>query len=183
MSVKTEAKDLKAVLKAVKKYGFVDKERIFLLGESQGGYVAADVAYDKKRDTAGLILWYPGFVIPDAIKEMCKDGIPEEYEIFGMKIGSIYAKDAIRDKPYSRMKGYKKPVLIIHGDCDETVPIEYSYRAEKVYPNVRLKVISNAGHGFEGGDSDYARKLSADLVDMASRKGQNRVSFFKKIFK
>lgn len=170
MSVKTEAGDLKAVLKTVKKYDFVDKDRIFLLGESQGGYVTADVAYDKKRDVSGLILWYPGFVIPDAVKEMCRDGIPEEYEIFGMRIGSIYARDAINGKPYSRMKRYKRPVLIIHGDCDETVPIEYSYRAQKTYPNVRLKVISNAGHGFEGADRDYARKLSGDFVDMVGRK-------------
>ena len=61
-------------------------------------------------------------------------------------------------------QGYDKPVLIIHGDDDQVVPIEYSREAEKRYKNVHLETISGAGHGFDGDDSVNARKLSITFV-------------------
>lgn len=44
MSVITETGDLNAVIEQVKNWDWVDKENIFLIGESQGGCVSALVA-------------------------------------------------------------------------------------------------------------------------------------------
>ncbi len=164
MSVVTEQEDLSLVLNAVMSYDYVDKDNIFLLGESQGGFVAAMIGLKRIRDIAGLILWYPAFAIPDYVRDMCREGIPEEYEVFGTRIGRIYAEDAMNLHPYDDIHKFKKPVLIIHGQQDDVIPVSYSQRAAECYPDVEYTVIKNAGHGFEGDDSVYARKLTSDFI-------------------
>jgi len=45
------------------------------------------------------------------------------------------------------------PVLIIHGDVDETVPVEWSESAIRKLPEgSRLEVVSGAGHNFVGSE-------------------------------
>ena len=45
---------------------------------------------------------------------------------------------------------YHKPVLIIHGDQDEAVPIVYGKACAERYEQGRLEVIPGANHGYEG---------------------------------
>lgn len=59
MSVLTECEDMEAVLEGIQVYRFVDRENIFLMGESQGGLVAALLAVSKPEDVRGLALLYP----------------------------------------------------------------------------------------------------------------------------
>ena len=177
MSVKTERDELFSVMERVKKFSFVDTKRLFLMGESQGGFVAAYAAMDREREIAGLILWYPAFQIPEVVAEFCRDGIPDEYEVMGHQISSVYAIDAMPLKPYERMAHFKKPVLMIHGDCDGIVPFAYSERAVKTFPNARLEPICGSDHGFNGPDSIRARELSRDFVFSVGRK-RSVFSFF-----
>lgn len=44
---------------------------------------------------------------------------------------------------------YERPVLIIHGDADVVVPVEYSHAAVKAYRDARLIVLEGEGHGFK----------------------------------
>ncbi len=54
------------------------------------------------------------------------------------------------------------PVLVIHGDADETVPIKVSgERAAKLLPNATLSVYEGAPHGLFITDAD---KLNAELL-------------------
>lgn len=169
MSVKTERDDLLCVWERVKRFSFVDKKRLFLMGESQGGFVAAYAADGLQREVCGLILWYPAFQIPEAVRATCENGIPDDYEVFGLRIGQAYAVDAMDLKPYERMAYFKKPVLMIHGDRDGIVPFSYSERAVKAFPRARLEPIVGADHGFDGADCVRARELSRDFV-LASEK-------------
>ena len=177
MSVRTEHEDLVQVLETVRRKSFVDPKRLFLMGESQGGFVAASVGEEKAREIAGLILWYPAFVIPDDVRKVCENGIPDAYEVFGLQIGKVYATDALSLDPYRNMASFHRPVLIIHGDQDGIVPIAYSYRAKETYPDVRLEVIQGADHGFNGADSVHAWELSRDFIKGMEKKG----SVFSKI--
>jgi len=43
----------------------------------------------------------------------------------------------------------KRPVLIVHGDTDMVVPVDYSRRAPKTYGDARLIVLDGEGHGFK----------------------------------
>ena len=64
----------------------------------------------------------------------------------------------------SHQQDFGKPVLLIHGDRDPVVPIEYSREAAANYGYATLKEIRGAGHGFEGQDSDHAREMSISFV-------------------
>ncbi len=63
-------------------------------------------------------------------------------------------------------QGFGKPVLIIHGNKDEVVPIEYSRTAAANYSYSTLKEIKGAGHGFDGGDSEFARTTSIEFIKL-----------------
>lgn len=149
MSIFTEKKELEAVLEMVQKLDFVDKENLYLFGESQGGSVSAITANDHADEIKGLILLYPAFCIPDDAREMFSsvDEIPETIDFLGTTIGKIYYKDLIDYDIYEHIGKYKNEVLIFHGDIDGLVDISYSEKALEVYDSAELVVLENTGHG------------------------------------
>ena len=46
-------------------------------------------------------------------------------------------------------KGYDGPVLLIHGDADESVPVSCSIEAQKAYKNASLSVIKGDTHCYD----------------------------------
>ena len=61
----------------------VDKKRIVLIGESQGGLVSALAASELKKQVSNLVLIFPAFCIPDNWNERYPrvEDIPEVSEI------------------------------------------------------------------------------------------------------
>lgn len=152
MSVLTEASDLEQVFDQVSQLSYVDTKHLFLMGESQGGfvsaYVAAQLGYPKVK---ALVLFYPAFVLQDDARKLFPDGknIPETYQAMGGRtVGRVYAKDALSFNIYDVIGKYKGDVLIVHGDSDNIVPIAYSEMAQKTYEHAQLVVEPGAGHGF-----------------------------------
>lgn len=161
MTVLTEADDLEAVMDTVIELPYVDRHSLYLQGESQGGLVSAIVGVRRKEDVKGLILWYPAFVIPDDSKRRFGTG---DTNVFGYEISADYDRVA-KDIDVSELqKSFGKPVLIIHGNKDDVVPIEYSRMAAANYGYATLKEVKGAGHGFDGKDSDDARDMSIEFV-------------------
>lgn len=153
MSVMTGASDLQAVIAAAKIWDFVDTDKIYLLGGSQGGMSAAVVAEKYPEEVAGLMLLYPAFVIPDEMHGTFHDlkNVPEQFNLRGwIMVGKMYASDVWDYDPYRRMKCYPRPVLILHGDRDSLVAVSYSQKAIEHYPNAKLHIIKDAGHIFSG---------------------------------
>lgn len=150
MSIFTEKTDLNAVIDMVKGWKFVDLDKLFLLGASQGGMVSAMVANDREDEIKGLMLMYPAFCISDNLKEQFNsiEEVPNIVNFMGVLCGKIYCEDAWNFDIFDHMKEYNKDVLIIHGDSDGLVNISYSKKAEETYPSAELKVIHKAGHGF-----------------------------------
>lgn len=58
---KARAEELETALNGIRNLRYVDKERIYLLGEANGCLTAANQAFDKPRQIKGLILVSPGF--------------------------------------------------------------------------------------------------------------------------
>ena len=164
MSVLTEMEDLLAVIEELRNMDCIDEQGIFLMGESQGGYVTALTAGRYPELVRGLILWYPAFVIEEIAKEELTTGVPIVYRIFGLTIGDIYNQDATSIHIYQEIRKYKGKVLILHGNRDHLVPLNYSKKACKIYRNASLSVIHGAGHGFHGADSEMAGELSVNFV-------------------
>lgn len=170
MSVKTEIADLHTVLTEMKKLPCVCRDKIFLMGESQGGYVSACVAAERPEDVAGLILWYPAFVIEENAKKRAVLPAPERYDFFGLSLGERYIQDALEIRIYQKIADYRKPVLIIHGDRDNMVPLSSSRKAVQVYESAELKIISGGGHGFEGGQRFQAAGYSIRFIQTLMKK-------------
>lgn len=166
MSVITETGDLNAVIEQVKNWDWVDKENIFLIGESQGGCVSALVAA-KRDDINSLVLYYPAFcIVEDANKKFrCADDIPNTSRAFmGMVIGKKYYEDILGMDIYGEIAGFKNPVLIMHGTADNVVDYSYSEKANRVYENSELVTFEKAGHGFNSEDSEKAVKYAYDFI-------------------
>lgn len=150
MSVSDEKEALKTIVKYFRKQKDIDKKRIVLIGESQGGLVSALAAAELRKQVSNLVLIYPALCIPDNWNERYPtvEDIPEVSEIWGVKLGKKFMMDIRPMKPYETIGRYKGRVLIIHGTDDKVVPLDYAKRAEKTYENATLKIIEKAGHGF-----------------------------------
>lgn len=155
MTLFTEKEDLYAVLDEVKAWECVDSENIFLFGASQGGMVSALAAEERGSDIRGLILLYPAFCIADDWKKRfpTREEIPDTQDLWGMPLGRVFF-ESIHDFSIQREIGtFPKDVLIMHGTEDDVVPLSHSEWAASRYPNARLEIFQNEGHGFsENGD-------------------------------
>ncbi|MCH5297022.1 MAG: alpha/beta hydrolase [Ruminococcus sp.] len=151
MSILTEKKDMLSVFEKIKSLDYVDADNMFLMGESQGGVVASLCASELSNKVRGLTLLYPAYSIPDMANCLYPDtdDVPEEYSIWGMKLGKVYYADCLTFDVYDEISKYKGPVMIYHGTDDQVVPFSYSERAVEVYENAKLKTEEGVGHGFE----------------------------------
>ena len=93
----------------------VDKNRIFTLGGSHGGYISHMMGVFADVNLAGVI---------------------EFYAPTNLTAGAIYLNCTITDEnrtalkkwsPITWVKNYTAPLLIIHGSNDELIPIEQAY--------------------------------------------------------
>ncbi len=163
MSVLTEAGDLEAVLRHFRQEDLFDSERIWLWGNSQGGYVSTYLAGKYPDWVRGLILLYPAYVIQDIVRDFASSFPAKSDSInhWDARVGRIYVEDAMTVDIYAMMERFSGKVLIVHGDKDDMVPVRYSREAAKFFPDVRLHILQGAGHGFEG---DYREKMK-DLAE------------------
>ncbi|SFC48567.1 alpha/beta hydrolase family protein [Butyrivibrio sp. YAB3001] len=172
MTVMTEASDLVKVMEKVATLSYVDTSSIYLQGESQGGFVSAIVGRAYQEDVKGLILWYPAFVIPDDARSRIKNG---QSEAMGFELSKDYDAVAQDIDVEDLQTGFNKPVLILHGDKDPIVPIEYSRTAAANYGHATLKEIEGAEHGFNEEEGEFAREASIAFIKIYE--GIMRVKF------
>ena len=167
MSVFTEETDLKAVVSMVQALEYVDTERIFLFGTSQGGLVSAMAAADLQEKIAGAVLLYPAFSIVEDAAAMFSSAadVPDTVHFMWMTVGRTYFENLFGYDPYADAARFAKDVLILHGDRDGTVPLSASQRAARNYPSARLYVLEGAGHGFGGAARELALSYIHDYLN------------------
>lgn len=149
MTLYTERDDALAALDLARTLPGVDPARVYLFGESQGG-LASVLAAEQARNLAGLILLFPALCIPDDWnRRLPADAdIPETLDFWNLTLGSGFFR-ALRtmDVPKA-IAAYRGPVLLLHGDEDPIVPIEYSRRAAEDYADAALVEFPGEKHGF-----------------------------------
>lgn len=160
MSVITEQNDLKCVIEMIKNSDFADK--IFLYGESQGGFISALTAPEVKEDIAAIALLYPAFCIPN--DWLCRDpeAMTEAFDFMGLKLSRTFYDSVPRYDVYAHIGKFDKPVLLIHGDADDLVDVTYAQKASASFPYCRLELYENEGHGFS---PDARKKMCGRVVE------------------
>lgn len=167
MTIFSEKEDLRAVLDFVLSLEETDAGRVFLMGGSQGGLVTALVAEEVEELIAGVILYFPALNIPEDWRKRFStvEEIPETVELWGMHLGRNFFLTIREFDTFEHIGKLKKDVLIIHGDKDAVVIVENSKRAEALYENLRLEVLSGEGHGFSPEGTKIATELMLEFLE------------------
>lgn len=168
MSVLTEARDLNVVIEELKNESFISSDHIFLLGQSQGGYVSTYVA-STRNDIKGLLAFYPAYCIKDdALAQYPNaDDVPDPYMMDKMytTLGKIYYTDVCSIDIYEVMENYLGPTLLLHGTNDNVVPVSYARRASETFIDCQYIEIEGAGHGFSGASNERAISASISFLN------------------
>ena len=130
---------------------------LYLCGHSQGGLTVMLAAGLKSDVIKGIIPLSPATMIPELARKgellglhFDPDHIPDELEAWdGRKLGGNYARVAQTVHVEEAIARYHSPVLLVHGDADEAVPVEESIRAAKLYENAKLVVIPGDSHCYD----------------------------------
>ena len=124
----------------------------------------AAVEGDRAQFFKDLSLPFYGYNKPDA---KSSDGVRESFWAQGMQMSIVGAYECI--KAFSEtdftedLKQIEVPVLLIHGDADQIVPIEgASLRTAKLLKHATLKVYPGAPHGL---CTTLADQVNAELLD------------------
>lgn len=149
--------DVEAAIKYLKSIGY---SQIELFGASAGGLTAMAVAR-KHPEIAKLGLKCPVSDYADQkTKRKGQQGI-EEWKNSGFMIYKSSSSGREYEIDYSVFEDYKNyvmfdkvkdikcPTLIIHGDGDDVVDVEYSKRLVKNFPNAKLVIMPGANHTFD----------------------------------
>ncbi|WP_167955249.1 alpha/beta hydrolase family protein [Anaerosporobacter faecicola] len=160
MSIKTEQADLKAVIDQISSLQGIDRNQIYLLGASQGGFISALVAANDCKRIKNLFLMFPAFCIPDDWKGAKGQPVRETIDFMGMTIGQKFVDDLPDFDVYSYIRKYEKHVKIFHGDADGIVKLSYAQVAQKAYPDCELTIYPGEGHGFS---RDYDKRLMEEI--------------------
>ena len=144
-----------AVIDYARKLDFVTD--IYLSGHSQGGLTAALVAGMEPERIKGLILRAPAFMIPRCAREGIMLGyrfdperLPDEIQIIkGLTLNGNYIRVAQTIRAEEAIDRYQGPVLLLHGDADDTVPLRDAMDAAGRYANCRLEIIPGETHHFD----------------------------------
>jgi len=154
-----------AVVDYVKTLNWV--EGIYLGGHSQGGLTTMLVAGMRPADFKAIFPLSPAVVLIDAAREGLFFGmpfdpisIPDHMSLGPASLNGNYFRVAQTLDVDSAIARYAGPVLLVHGDEDQAVPVTYSIDVAKKYANAKLVII-------EGDDHNYHQHL--DQVTQAVR--------------
>lgn len=170
MTLLTERDDIASIIDALLAFKVVDENRIYVLGEGLGGLAATLFVDEYPVVLRGLILVHPSFNLHDQTRKLfpTKKNIPASYRQQGMRVGRSYGEIAWDTNPYAYMHNYMGDVLILHGDEDTAVPLEYSRRANTVFASARLEVVPHGRHVFKGEAQMQCLRAICDFLQRES---------------
>jgi pimeloyl-ACP methyl ester carboxylesterase len=144
-------RDARAARAALRRQSGVDRDRVFYLGESLGGAVALELAIE--HPPRGLILQSTFTSIRDAARAL-------EPRIPAALIPDAYPS-------LRRIGRLSAPLLVLHGDRDETIPLDQGQALFKAASEPkRIRVFKERGHNDLTERS--GRKYAKEIADWAA---------------
>jgi pimeloyl-ACP methyl ester carboxylesterase len=169
----------------------VEIERASIVGHSMGGYVAADFAARFPERVNRLVL-VDAVVRPyeHPLREPVR-GVLDTARTLPVRYWRILLGDALRAGPATlhnatravlaadlrpRLGQINAPTLVIWGERDNLVPLEYGKLLAESLPNARLEVIEGAGHNPMWDRPDELNRLVAGFLDSEGDESPRRPS-------
>lgn len=159
LSVEGEVGDAVKALEFVRGRGDVLPGRAGLLGMSLGGSIAACVAGMPEQAVRCLVLWAAVadprrvFVAKAAGEIAANFGKRPVHDYFGNALGQRLLDELYAFRPLDRLRGYRGPALVMHGDSDASVSPDDALLYEEVISgegDVELRMVRGSGHTFAG---------------------------------
>lgn len=156
-TVEKEVEDLNSAIRYIKKIKNIDLRNFAFVGHSIGAVICTLFLARSKIDAKAIVMWAPSFNQKALMKYWASPKQMKKWKSQGYLhregkekvIGLDYLKENI-NKDYSQiLEQIKIPILIIHGEKDETVPPRFSKKLAKNYKNIKLTLLSRADHKFE----------------------------------
>ncbi|MCX6815026.1 MAG: alpha/beta hydrolase [Candidatus Aenigmarchaeota archaeon] len=155
ITVAKEVDDLRSAILFMRGKGYTE---IALVGSSLGGLISI-LSYDK--DIYTLVLWAPVttakvpsiYSTKEVKEQLDKKGFAMIKNARGVehKIERLYVNERKGVDREKILSAVKKPVMIIHGDADDIVPVQDSREAIKLLPKgSKLEIIEGGNHFFTG---------------------------------
>jgi dipeptidyl aminopeptidase/acylaminoacyl peptidase len=162
--------DIRNAIEFLKGSGY---RKIGLFGSSFGGMASIIVASDTNylyilalkspvSDYLGVLL---ARISEQELKSWKKNGVIYFTGTEGeeLKLNYSFFEDATKISGYELSKKIKIPTLIVHGNKDETVPVEQSKKMAGMIENCRLEII-------DGGDHTYSKEENfRKLLELISK--------------
>lgn len=128
---------------------------LYISGHSQGGLLTMLIGGMCNDDFKAILPLSPAWMIPEMAREGNVLGaaydpkhIPEKVVSDGWELSGDYIRVAQTIHVEDEIARYEGPVVIIHGDADETVPYFYAEKAVELYKNAKLIPIHGDDHCF-----------------------------------
>jgi pimeloyl-ACP methyl ester carboxylesterase len=168
----------------------LDLSRLYLVGHSRGGALVLLKAAEDPR-VAAVAAWaavadlHPRWPA-EVLAQWKRDGVlhvpnlrtGQQLPMYYQIAENFYTNRARLDLP-ALMPGLRQPLLLIHGDQDETVPLAAVYQLQAGQPAAEVVVVPDAGHMF-GGAHPWA---GAELPPQARLIAERTASFFQAVMK
>lgn len=127
---------------------------LYVCGHSQGGVTTVMLAGMMPEVFRAAIPLSPAVMITEGARKgvalrgtFDPDHIPDELQVDDVKkVRGDYIRAAQMLDTDWAISHYKNPVLIVHGDEDEAVPVEYARKAAAKYSNAKLVIIPGDDH-------------------------------------
>ncbi len=153
LTVENCKEDLLAIANYVReRYPNAEKS---IFATSFGGYISL-LCYEKLSEF-GLVCRAPAITMPELLLTTVLKISPESFKEVGfvdcgfersMRLPYSFYEELLRQEKPS-LQNETKPVLIIHGDSDDIVPLEVIREFSDIHKNVELYVIKGADHRFK----------------------------------
>jgi len=167
--------------------GEIDQSGVNLLGHSRGGgIVIIKTAEDprvKKLATLASIHDFTSFWDEETMKKFKEEGViyilnsrtGDELPIYYQMADDYLANEERLNLPKAAAR-VKQPWLIVHGDQDETVPLQAAHFLHQVNPASELMTLSGADHSF-GGSHPWKER---SLPRYAEKAVESVINFYKR---
>lgn len=157
----------RAALRAAKRMDFVDPKRVAVFGFSMGGWAALNLAAVEPSLRAVVA------VAPCGGPEMLGPGTRGFISRLSRPLNAPGTDGLLADfraalhrfDPAKAVARVAAPLLLVHGDADDTIPLVVSKRLASLAPRgTRLVVVKGGDHGFLDGRSGLVKTTGAWLA-------------------